>query len=246
MSLGAAETTSRGGRTVLRGLGYVLLWAGGTILLYVAWLLWFTGVETAAVQQDLLEGFDGFETVAADDPVVAAGPGDAADGSAASDVGEVSIGSGVAVLEFERPGSADRPVRDEPVVVVEGTSVSALRAGPGHYSFTADPGARGNFAVAGHRTTYGAPFYDIEQIAPGDLVHVTTRDGTRYSYEVLGESSGGGRPGQHIVTPGETWVLDADPLGTGGRILTLTTCHPRFSAAYRLVVFGRLVETTPA
>lgn len=245
MSVGAVDVTARRGRPVLRGLGYLLLWAGGTILLYVGWLLWFTGVETAAVQQDLLEEFDGFDTVAADDPVVAADPRDEEGGSSGA-VDAVAVGDGVAVLEFERPGSIERPVRDDPVVVVRGTSVSALRAGPGHYTFTADPGERGNFAVAGHRTTYGAPFYDIEQIAPGDLVHVTTRDGTRHTYEVMEGSTGGGLPGQHIVSPGDTWVLDADPLGTGGRILTLTTCHPRFSATYRLVVFGRLVETTPA
>ena len=245
----ASTGTTRLVRGTVRGIGILLLWSGGTLLLYVGWLLWFTGVETAQVQQDLLEEFEGFgaaDADAADDPTVAVGADDLDAGEQPGSGEPVGVGSGIAVLEFERPGSDDPPVRDEPVVVVEGTTVRALRDGPGHYTFTADPGEQGNFAVAGHRTTYGAPFYDLDQVRPGDLVHVTVRDGTRYTYEVMGGSSGGGAPGQHIVSPRETWVLGADPQGTGGAVLTLTTCHPRFSATYRMIVFGQLVDTVPA
>lgn len=229
-------------RRVARGIGMVLVWAGGTVLLYVVWLLWFTGIETARVQDDLLDDFDGFAAAEpaevsgdpTDDPVVAgAGDGDGRD-----------VGAGLAVLEFERPGSQERPVRDEPVVIVEGTTYEALTRGPGHYVTTAMPGGEGNFAVAGHRTTNGQPFYDLDQVRPGDLMHVTDRDGVRHTYEVLDGSSGGGDPGQHIVRPNETWVLGPDPLGTGGDLLTLTTCHPRFSATHRMVVFGQLVGSS--
>jgi sortase A len=244
------STTSGPARVVrgaVRGLGVALLWGGGTLLLYVVWLLWFTGVETAAVQQDMLQEFEGFATVevpgdGTDDPVVT----EPDDGAGAEGEDGVEVGGGVAVIEFERPGQERAPVSDDPIVVVEGTTEAALRAGPGHYTFTADPGEPGNFAVAGHRTTWGAPFYDLDQIAPGDLVHVTTRDGTRHTYEVLDGSSGGGDPGQHIVSPRATWVLSADPMDTGGSVLTLTTCHPRWSATYRMIVFAQLVETVRA
>lgn len=253
-----ADVTRTRARGIVRsgvwGLGVLLLWAGGTVLLYLVWLLWFTGVGTAQAQDELLQEFEGFETVEQtveptvdDEPTVTAP--ETRDQSAvagASDRDEVELGTGVAVLEFERPGSSTRPVRDQPVVVVEGTSEAALRDGPGHYVSTADPGQEGNFAVAGHRTTYGQPFYHLDEIQPGDLVHVTARDGTRYSYEVLDGSSGDAPPGQHIIRPSETWVLGDDPRDTGGAVLTLTTCHPRFSAAYRLIVFAHLVDTVPS
>ena len=246
MVTSSSTTSSRFLHGAVRVVGVGLVWVGGTLLLYVAWLLWFTGVETAAVQQDLLDEFEGFATVdPVDDPVIL--PDVDLDAGEQPGTGEaVEVGSGIAVLEFERPGAQRRPVLDDPVVVVEGTTVGALRAGPGHYTFTADPGELGNFAIAGHRTTYGAPFYDLDQVRPGDLVHVTTREGMRYSYEVLDGASGGGAPGQHIVRPTETWVLGADPRGTGGAVLTLTTCHPRFSATYRMVVFAQLVGTESA
>lgn len=245
MSAGTGSRTRELARTGLRGVGLLMLWLGGTILLYVAWLLWFTGVETARAQDDLLATFDGFEQPAVDggdDPTVVE-PDDAP--TVAADE-PVEVGDGVAVLQFERPGTDARPVLEDPVVVVAGTSMTVLRDGPGHYTETADPGEPGNFAVAGHRTTYGQPFHDLDQVAPGDLVHVTTRDGSRHTYEVLDGSSGGAAPGQHIVSPRDVWVIGPDPLGDGGSMLTLTTCHPRYSAAQRLVVFAQLVDSVPA
>lgn len=240
------EAPRAGGGLLLRGTGILLVWVGGTVLLYLVWVLWFTGVDTARAQQELLDQFEGFDTAApadepditGDDPVVADEP--------TTTEPAVEIGSGIAVLEFERPGGDVPPVSSEPYVVVEGTTLDALTAGPGHYVSTAMPGAEGNFAVAGHRTTWGAPFYDMQQLRPGDLIHATARDGTRHTYEVTEGSSGGGAPGQHIVAPGETWVIGEDPLGTDGAMITLTTCHPRWSAAQRMVVFGQLVESASA
>lgn len=245
--VGATQVRSGGGlgRLALRGVGWLFVWLGATILLYLVWLLWFTGIGTADAQRELLDEFQGFEQAEGDDPLVVGGDEQAEAEGTDGDAG-VPTGSAVALLEFERPGESRRPVRQEPLVVVEGTDVATLTNGPGHYPFTAAPGEEGNFAVAGHRTTYGQPFYDMDQLVPGDLVHVTTRDGTRHTYEVLDGTSGGGDPGQHIITPNETWVLGADPVGTGGAVLTLTTCHPRFSATYRMIVFAQLVESVPA
>ena len=98
-------------------------------------------------------------------------------------------------------------------IVVEGVDVADLRKGPGHYPGTALPGVRGNVAIAGHRTTYGAPFQDINELDPGDEIILTTVTG-RYVYRVTGttdrEPVGDQRPGSlrgadphaHVVPPG--------------------------------------------
>lgn len=104
--------------------------------------------------------------------------------------------------------------------------------GPGHYPQTASPGADGNFAVAGHRTTYGAPFFHLDELRDGDEVHVTDTDGSRHVYEVRMQRS---------VSPGDVLVIGPDPLQTGRATLTLTTCNPRFSNRERLVVHAELV-----
>ena len=113
-------------------------------------------------------------------------------------------------------------------VVVQGVSVDNLKQGPGHMPDTAVPGQLGNAVISGHRTTYGAPFFNIERLVPGDRFTVETLIGT-HTYEVV-ES--------RIVAPTDVWV-------TGqweGAWLTLTTCNPRYSSAERLIVFSKLVD----
>ena len=116
-------------------------------------------------------------------------------------------------------------------VIVQGTSTNDLRQGPGHYPGTPLPGELGNAAIAGHRTTYGAPFYNLDALVPGDLIVITTVQGT-FTYSVTGTV---------IVSPNDTSVVD----DTAFPELTLTTCNPRFSASQRLVVHARLT-TAPA
>ena len=106
--------------------------------------------------------------------------------------------------------------------IVQGIGVPDLRKGPGHYPATPMPGQLGNAAIAGHRTTYGAPFNRLDELAPGDPIIITTLAGT-YHYTMTQ---------QIIVTPKEVFVLDPTPNAT----LTLTTCNPKFSASQRLVV----------
>jgi sortase A len=112
--------------------------------------------------------------------------------------------------------------------VVEGTSEDDLRKGPGHYSGSPLPGETGNAAIAGHRTTYGAPFFELNRLAPGDPIYITDLANRTFKYVVS-------QPPQ-VVSPDDTSVLVNTPFAQ----LTLTTCNPRYSATSRLVVTARL------
>jgi sortase A len=110
-------------------------------------------------------------------------------------------------------------------VVVEGTDAGELRTGPGHYADTPLPGQRGTVAIAGHRTTYGAPFRDVDDLERGDAIELRMPYG-RFAYRV---------ERTRIVAPTQVDVV--------GRVaydrLVLTACHPLYSAAQRIVVFAR-------
>jgi LPXTG-site transpeptidase (sortase) family protein len=116
--------------------------------------------------------------------------------------------------------------------VVQGVDESDLQMGPGHYPGTPLPGQLGNVGIAGHRTTFGAPFFRLNEVSRGDLVLLTDTSGTTSVYSVVR---------QWVVSPSDTAVLD--PSRTA--ILTLTTCNPRFEATSRLVVRAVLVERVP-
>jgi sortase A len=116
-------------------------------------------------------------------------------------------------------------------VVVDGTDSSSLRKGPGHYPSTPLPGAHGTVAIAGHRTTYGAPFRKIDHVKPGQTITVDMPYG-RFAYRV---------ERTRIVPPTATWVTQRVSYDR----LVLSACHPLYSAAKRIVVFARLVRATP-
>jgi sortase A len=118
-------------------------------------------------------------------------------------------------------------------VVVQGTRASSLAKGPGHYSGTALPGADGTTGIAGHRTTYGAPFRHIDALRRGDAITVTMPYG-RFVYRV---------EGLKIVKPSDAAVLQSATTTTPR--LVLTACHPLYSAAQRIVAVARLVSATP-
>jgi LPXTG-site transpeptidase (sortase) family protein len=113
--------------------------------------------------------------------------------------------------------------------IVMGTAVSDLREGPGLWRGGAFPGTPGNSTIAGHRTTYGAPFYDVDQLRYGDLIIVDVPWQPRAVYEVRGRA---------IVPASEVSVTQPTP----GVRLTLVTCHPVHSAAQRMVIQAELVE----
>lgn len=121
------------------------------------------------------------------------------------------------------------PAIDVDVVVVEGTTPSALRAGAGHYDKTPLPCDTGNVAIAGHRTTYGKPFANVDRLKPGDTIELDTPIGGCI-YQVS--------KAPYVVSPNDMSVLDPTP----ERSLTLTTCHPKGSAAQRLIIRGSWVK----
>lgn len=123
------------------------------------------------------------------------------------------------------------PHLDNHYVIVAGTGSGSLRKGPGHYDGTALPGEPGTVGLAGHRTTYGAPFRHLDALDPGDPITVTMPYGT-FTYKV---------EGTRIVKPSDVSTLKA----VGRQRLALTACHPLYSAKQRIVVLARLVSATP-
>jgi sortase A len=136
---------------------------------------------------------------------------------------KVSVGDSLTRIEI--------PDIDVDVVVVEGTTASALRAGAGHYTSTPLPCEEGNVGIAGHRTTYGRPFHNVDLLEPGDRITLKTPIGT-CTYEVSEQP--------FAVSPSQTDVIANTP---GEFTLTLTTCHPKGSARQRLIIKAHLVES---
>ncbi|MGH9030508.1 MAG: sortase [Acidimicrobiia bacterium] len=137
------------------------------------------------------------------------------------------IGTGDALTRIQMPSI------DVDVVVVEGTTASALRAGAGHYPTSPLPCEPGNVAIAGHRTTYGRPFHNLDRLGPGDTITLDTPIGS-CTYQL--------REAPFVVQPNDLSVLDPTPEPS----ITLTTCEPKGSAAKRLIVQAVLVRTSEA
>ena len=204
---------------------------GLLILLFVAYQLWGTGIYEARAQSDLKSQFNrdlarrGSQTTTTSSGATSttAPTGPLALSPAPAD------GDPIGVIKIDKIG-VDK-------VVVEGTSVPDLRKGPGHYTGSPLPGQLGNAAIAGHRTTYGAPFGDLDQLARGDKISVRTLTGT-WDYVLVDDP--------FAVKPDQTEVLDptidpatGQPLAT----LTLTTCEPKYQATERLIVKAQLSDT---
>jgi sortase A len=142
------------------------------------------------------------------------------------------------------------------VVVVDGTGADALRAGAGHYRDTSLPCEDGTVGIAGHRTTYGRPFANIDLLKPGDTITLETPVGS-CTYQVLAPPPNrrplDGNGAAFVIKPNEIEVIRAPAIARPGEdppvgaMLTLTTCHPKGSATQRLVVQAVLVNSpTPA
>jgi sortase A len=117
-------------------------------------------------------------------------------------------------------------------VVVQGTDLDTLRKGPGHYPATRFPGEPGTVAIAGHRTTYLAPFRHVDSLHPGNHVILKMPYGT-FTYAV---------ERTQVVTPDATWITNRV---SGAPRLVLSACHPLYSASHRIVVFARLQSEVP-
>jgi sortase A len=196
-------------RSALSALGAILTGAGVLILLFVAYQLWGTGLYTSHQQDSLKSQFKQNANVV---------------GSTTTTINPANLpppppsGESVANIRIPKIG-VDK-------YVVQGVGLADLRKGPGHYPQTPLPGEQGNAAIAGHRTTYGAPFNRLDELAPGDDILVSTAKGS-FTYKVAST---------RVVRPDQVEVLDPTPSPT----LTLTTCNPKYSAKERLVVVSAL------
>jgi sortase A len=218
-------------RTAIGTAGRVLITVGVLILLFVAYQLWGTGIYEARAQSDLESQFNR-EISRRGGPTSTTAPPGASTSSPTATTAPVELppvpaaGDPVGVIKIDKIG-VDK-------IVVEGTTVPDLRKGPGHYTGTPMPGQVGNAVIAGHRTTYGAPFADLDQLTRSDRISVRTLTGT-WVYVLTDDP--------FAVKPTQTEVLDPtiDPAtGQEAATLTLTTCEPKYSAAERLVVKAQL------
>ena len=247
-----AGTPSRGGGlvlTVARGIGQTLITVGLVALLFVVYQLYVTDLLAARAQghlsQQIQDRWADSPTVEVPTSPPSGGASAAAPAPGAIDVG---LGEPFAILHIPRLGA------DYSRVIVEGTAQVQLAQGPGHYLDTAMPGQDGNFAVAGHRVGRGSPFLDLDTLMPGDPIVVETAD-SWFVYRVLGDPATGsfdgdpsGIPGQEIVRPEDVDVISPTPrtavdAPATGAFLTLTTCHPKYSARQRLIIHARLDGT---
>jgi LPXTG-site transpeptidase (sortase) family protein len=207
--------------------GRIFVGVGLVVVLFVFHQLWFTSFQEQRSQDRLRRTFEQSivttttTTTPASTPT--SSPSLPTTTTTTPPVPAPARGEPIALLRIPRIGVDS--------VVVEGVGVEDLKKGPGHYPSTAFPGEVGNVGIAGHRTTYGRPFYDLDALSTGDVIELTTRQET-FRYRVTRSI---------VVAPSAGEVL-AQGLD---RMLTLTTCTPRYSARQRLVVFASLeVNTT--
>ena len=221
MSRSSAGDLARG---VVRGLGQTLIALGVVVLLFCVYELKVTNLYTAQEQDRLGDRLT--RTWAVPPVTPATSPG-------TSPAVPVELGEGWAVLRIP---ALDRDYRQ---VVVKGVGVEELKRGPGHYPGTAEAGELGNVVLSGHRTTYGAPFERFGELTPGTAVVLETRD-TWFTYRVSDST---------IVSPSAVEVTLPVPGEPGAaptrRLLTLTTCHPKYSARQRLIVSAELEAAQP-
>ncbi|MEV7113964.1 class E sortase [Streptomyces anulatus] len=218
-------------RLVVRTFSELCITAGALIILFVVYFLFWTGVKAA----DAAEGeIDTLQSQWAREPVAQAPPPGSAEASPPAAPAPYRDGKPFATMRIPRFGA------DWEWPVLENTAVGTLKKGLGHYSGTARPGDTGNFAVAGHRRTYGDPFKDFPKLRPGDAVVVN--DGTTwFTYRIAKKP--------YRTVPTDTAVVDPVPRGSGfegaGRYLTLTTCEPEWGSSHRLIAWAHLDATRP-
>jgi sortase A len=208
---------------ILRRTAYALLGAGALLLSFVAYQLWGTalyeGHAQAQLRQELQTKY-GIASGTAQTTVPQSLQSQfGTSPHVAKTMPDPALGQPVGLMSIPRIGMTND-------AIVEGTGEAQLEQGPGHYQGTPLPGETGNSAIAGHRTTYAAPFFNLNLLQPGDPIFIVTPQG-HFEY-VVGS--------QEVVDPGDTSVLDSSTQP----LLTLTTCNPRYSATERLVVVARL------
>ncbi|MEG3614052.1 class E sortase [Isoptericola haloaureus] len=239
-----ADAGRRGGGAVSATIGVVgelLITAGVVLGLFVVWQLWWTDVQAERIHSQVLAELDWPE------PPVEVPSGSSVEGPAVAEehrddppiMGEPAFGEVFAQYYVPRFGA------DYVEPVAQGIDKAEVldRLGIGHYPDTALPGDLGNFSVAGHRTTYGRPFHQIAELQEGDPIVVRTAN-TWYVYRMTSSQ---------IVWPNQVEVVSPVPGVRPGeplpeltqRFLTMTACHPMYSAAQRYIVHAELDYWAP-
>lgn len=229
---------------VLRIGGLVIMLAGAAAVAYVVNAVWISGARADRAQEQLAADFAAAQestststttstTLVEDDPTIGTISPTTTINPAADIVRPALYADLPAVIPETPPAPSEAlgriviPAAGIDWILVEGVTPAALAYGPGHMPGTAMPGQPGNAVISGHRTTYGAPFYNIDAVQPGDAIEIETLIGL-HIYEVVETI---------IVAPTDVWVTSQ----VEGGWLTLTACHPRYSARERIIVFARLV-----
>jgi sortase A len=247
-------------RRTVAGIGRTLITLGLLILLFVGYQLWGTDIFTARAQDKLEHQLDDLlgstpSTTTTSRPrtttTTTTGTGTTTPSTPSTTAKPKAKPLQLPpIAEGDPLGHIVIPAAGVDWIFVQGTQRDDLAKGPGHYPSTPLPGQVGNAAIAGHRTTHGAPFYNIDKLrprtadAPGDFIVTESLIGT-HVFEVIE---------QRIVKPSDTWVagpmsLPEQALNRGGlklnatkSYLTLTSCNPRFSARERIVILAELID----
>lgn len=241
----------------MRRAGWVLIGSGLLVLAFLGYQLFVTDLLNSRIQTEARAQLDeelAERRVELPAPEVVAEPPDDSDDAVADDADDSEQSTdaeqtGTETVDDDGAGSIGDPIVHVPEqageegstlgrlvipaidvdeVMFQGVERDTLKMGPGHMPSTPVPGQPGNAVLSGHRTTYGRPFYDLDQLEEGARIEVETAVGT-HVYEVRRSL---------VVEPTDVWVTEEIP----GAWLTLTTCHPHFSAAERLVVQAELVD----
>jgi sortase A len=205
----------------------LLLTAGFLILLYVAYVLWGTGIQTERAQDEMRERIETVWETPAQESTEASPDEVTAEADARLEVEEV-----FGIIRIPRLGD------DWEWIVVDDVDLGSLTRGPGHYPQSARPGELGNLAIAGHRSGHGAPFQDLDQLQVGDTIEIE-RAGGVWTYRIDQAPT--------VIDPSDVWVVDPVPGAAGEaepseRRITLTTCHPRYGSSQRMFVSGVLTS----
>lgn len=228
--------------SVVGVLGELLILAGALLALFVVWQLFYTDVQGERAQREVVENLDWVEpdVVAGIDAGAPDGPATIPDELKFTDVDPPAMDYPEFVETFATM-MVPRWGEDYVKPITEGVTRADVLdpLGIGHYPDTALPGQVGNFAISGHRTTYGKPFADVSELEVGDPLIIQTEDAW-FVYRV---------EEWEIVQPSQVEVIAPNPYAPGDapteRMITLTTCHPKFSAAERWVVHGSLEYWAP-
>ena len=219
-------------RRVVRGVGELFITLGVLLLLMCVYQLWWTNVQSAQAiatsRDEIVRGWH--------QPLPGPSASASTPTSAPTAAAVPAYGTGFALLYIPR-------LRDKVwgLPIHEGTSKDVLAQGAGHYRESAMPGAVGNFAIAAHRSTHDEPFANFPDLQVGDKVYVQTRT-TWYVYTLTRDDS--------TLTPTDVWVVEPVPGQPGTpptqRLLTMTTCTPRYGSTGRWAWWGLLTATSPS